>query len=355
VLGLPAGAFADRWDRRKLMLWADAGRALLTALIPIAALAGWNTMAVILLVTVPINALRVLFMAGFSSSVPSLVGRSQVARANGTIEAILSLSFIAGPAIAGILVGTIGAGPTLAIDAVSFAVSAASLTLVRRPLQAARTAVRETHIGTEMIEGLRFVIHNRTLRTVIAYWSATSVVTASIVNALIYLLTLEQHASPQTLGVILSAFGLGYTGGAVLAGAIARRRLGLTMLVANFGTALCVIVVALVQEPLVQLVVAAAAGMASAQVLIAYVTLRATIPPDELLGRVGSTARMLSIGLTPIGVFLGGVLLESIGGSATLLLIAVSVIALTLLFALSATQRGAVAGPAHEPGAAGAV
>ena len=139
VLGLPAGAIADRWDRRKLMLWADAGRALLTALIPIAVLAGWNTMAVILLVTAPINALRVLFMAGFSSSVPSLVGRSQVARANGTIEAIFSLSFIAGPALAGILVGTIGAGPTLAIDAVSFAVSAASLSLVRRPLQAART------------------------------------------------------------------------------------------------------------------------------------------------------------------------------------------------------------------------
>ena len=42
IIGLPAGAIADRWDRRKLMLWSDAGRALLTALIPIAALAGWD-------------------------------------------------------------------------------------------------------------------------------------------------------------------------------------------------------------------------------------------------------------------------------------------------------------------------
>ncbi len=197
ILGLPAGAIADRWDRRKLMLWADAGRALLTALIPIAVLAGWNTMVVIVLVTAPINALRVLFMAGFSSSVPSLVGRSQVARANGTIEAILSLSFIAGPALAGILVGTIGAGQTLAIDAVSFAVSAASLSLVRRPLQAARLGPRDTHFIADIVEGLRFVIHQRTLRTVITYWSATSVVAASLTNALIYLLTIDQHATPQ--------------------------------------------------------------------------------------------------------------------------------------------------------------
>jgi hypothetical protein len=64
---------------------------------------------------------------------------------------------------------------------------------------------------------------------------------------------------------------------------------------------------------------------------------------------------MLSIGLTPIGVFLGGVLLQSIGGAATLALIGAGVLALTLLFALSATQRGAVAGPAHQQGAAGSV
>jgi hypothetical protein len=127
------------------------------------------------------------------------------------------------------------------------------------------------------------------------------------------------------------------------------------MLAANVGTGVCVLVVAVVHEPILQAVVAAAAGITSAQVLISYVTLRATIPPDELLGRVGSTARMLSIGLTPIGVFLGGVLLQSIGGAATLALIGAGVLVLTALFALSATQRRAVAGPAHPVGAAGSV
>ena len=104
------------------------------------------------------------------------------------------------------------------------------------------------------------------------------------------------------------------------------------------------LVVALVHEPLVQMLAAAGAGITGAQALISYVTLRATIPPDELLGRVGSTARMLSIGLTPIGVLVGGVLLQSVGGSATLVVIGVLAFALAGLFALSATQRGAVAG-----------
>src|SRR3990170_4877276 len=68
VLGLPAGALADRWDRRRMMLWADAGRAVLTAGIPLSYWLGRPTIAVILIVAVPTNALRVLSDAAYSSA-----------------------------------------------------------------------------------------------------------------------------------------------------------------------------------------------------------------------------------------------------------------------------------------------
>ena len=71
-------------------------------------------MPVILLVVFPINALRAVFMAAWTSMMPALVGRDQVGRASSYAEAVFSLSFIVGPAIAGILVTTIGAGWTLA-------------------------------------------------------------------------------------------------------------------------------------------------------------------------------------------------------------------------------------------------
>ena len=136
ALAMIAGALADRNDRKRMMFLADAGRAILTALIPISAILAGPTMAVILIVAAPMSMLRSFFRAGYISSVPALVGRSQVGRANSFFEAIYSVGFIVGPAIAGVLATTIGPGPTLAIDAASFAVSALGLLFVRRDLRA---------------------------------------------------------------------------------------------------------------------------------------------------------------------------------------------------------------------------
>jgi ENTS family enterobactin (siderophore) exporter len=141
LIGLPAGAYADRWDRRRTMLYADLGRALLTALIPLAVALHLPTMAVVLLVVFPINALRVVFMAAWTAAVPNLVGRALIGPATSYFEAIFALGFILGPAIAGILAASIGPGPTLAIDALSFVASAVALAFVRSSLR--ESVVRE--------------------------------------------------------------------------------------------------------------------------------------------------------------------------------------------------------------------
>ena len=163
VLGLPAGAWADRWDRRRTIIATDLGRALLTALIPLSAMLGWDTMTVLLLVALPINALRVLFLAAWTASIPMLVGTDRIARAQGAMEAIFSVSFILGPALAGILVSVIGPVGTIGIDALSFAISAATMALVRRKLQGERT-VAEQHIVREIGEGVRYLVHEPVLR-----------------------------------------------------------------------------------------------------------------------------------------------------------------------------------------------
>src|SRR5438552_299438 len=119
-LGLVAGAYADRHDRRRMIILSDLGRAILTALIPISYWLGLPTIAVILLVTAPIHVLRVFWLAAWSAAVPSLVGRDMVGRASGIAEAFFSLAFIIGPALAGIFAGIIGPAPTLAIVAASF-------------------------------------------------------------------------------------------------------------------------------------------------------------------------------------------------------------------------------------------
>ena len=121
--GMIAGAIADRSDRKRMMFLADLVRAGLTAMIPLSVALGGPTMVVIVVVTAPMAVCRSFFLAGYTASVPALVGRSQIGRANSYFEVIFSMGFIIGPAVAGLLAASIGPGPTLAIDAVSFALS----------------------------------------------------------------------------------------------------------------------------------------------------------------------------------------------------------------------------------------
>lgn len=345
--GLLSGALADRWDRRRLIILADLGRALLTAMVPLSYALGWPTIAVILLVTFPINTLRVVFLSAWTAAIPSLVGREQVGRANGLAEAIFSVSFIVGPAIAGLLVAVIGPGPTLAIDAASFLASAAAMTLVHRPLQAQRERAR-THILSEIAEGLRYLARERVLRVVVAFWSVVSVMSAPLVPAVIFYLTKDRHATSDVVGLIISGYGVGYLVGALLAGRFAKGRLGLIMLGANGVLSVSLVGFAELDHPVAQAVMTFLAGVGGALTLIPYITLRATIPPDELLGRVGSTARTISLGLSPIGLIIGGLALDVVGGAATLLAIAGLVVLASVAFAFSASLRSAVAGPGRE-------
>ena len=347
LLGLPAGAFADRLDRRKMMFSADLGRAILTALIPISVALGGPTMGVILLVTFPINALRVLWLAAYTAAVPGLVGRSQVGRANAIFEAVFNIGFVLGPSIAGILALTIGPGPTIAVDAASFFISAAAILFVRRPLKPPPRTV-ETHLVAEMREGVAYVVSHPILRTVILYWGLVAIGTGGLTQALTYHMEIDRALGSAVLGFVISAFGIGSLLGAVIATKLVGGVLGRNMLVGTFITGLSILIIVL--EPPVPVVIAAAfiAGIAQSNVLIAYITLRTNHSPDALLGRVGSTARLLSVGLTPIGLLAAGFIIDAANGATALAAMGVWSLALTVVFGLSATVRGARS-PAVRP------
>lgn len=339
VVGLVAGAYADRHDRRRTMLWADLGRGLLTALIPISFWLGLPTMAVILLVTAPINLLRVFWLAAWTAAMPNLVGRELVGRAAAMAEAYFSLAFLIGPAIAGVLVGLIGPAPTLAVDAATFAVSVVSLVFVRRPLQA-RAPTGGLELRRDVVEGVRYVWGHPVLRAIVAFWGAFSVAMAPLGLAVVFAISRDRGLPPEAVGITLSVFGLGYLGGSLLSGALSHGRLGLSMLAGSGLGAVALVGFAVGPWPHV-LAAAAVSGFAEAVLLVAYLTLRTTIPPDELLGRVGGTARMISVGLTPIGFLAVGILLDLVGGHGTILVMAAVTAAISLVGLLSPSLRGA--------------
>jgi predicted MFS family arabinose efflux permease len=343
LFGLPAGVLADRLDRRRMMLVSDAMRALLTALIPLSALLGLPTMAVILLVTFPINTFRVLFMSGWTGAVPNLVGRRTLGRAVSAVEGLISLSFIIGPAIAGIAVGAIGATQTLAIDAASFAFSATTLLLIRRPFQGDRSTVERAPFLTEMRDGIAFIAHHRVLRLALAIWTGVGIVAAGMIAAVTFAITIDRGMGAEDLGFILSAYGVGNLIGALSGGRFTHGRLAPPLLGGYAIQGAAIVVVGLPMTlPLSALLVAGlVAGLGSGLSVVAYLTYRASATPDRLLGRVGSTARTISIGLQPIGMFATGILLDAIGGNETVTLIGVGTLTLCFLFALSPTLRHA--------------
>lgn len=341
VFGMVAGALADRSDRKRMMFLADLGRAGLTALIPLSVAVGGPTMAVILVVAAPMSILRSFFLAGYTASVPSLVGRSQVGRANSYFEAIYSVGYIVGPAIAGVLASIIGPGPTLAIDAVSFGLSALGLAFVQRDLRAPVDRPRG-RLLTEIREGIDFIAGNPTLRTVILFWGATSILTAPLVTALAVFVIRELKEPASILGLILTAYGLGTVAGSLLsARRFGRSRPGPVLLGGNLVLGLALLVVSVSVQVPVLVGVGLAAGIAQSMVLVTYITLRTAYSPDELLGRIGSTARTISLGLQPVGLLAGGALIDLTSGATVIALMGLAVAAVSLVFVPVAALRRA--------------
>ena len=347
VFGLLAGVIADRSDRRLMILGADFGRAILTALIPLTIYLHGPTIAVILLIAAPMSMLRALFLAAYTAAMPSLVGRPLLGRATSTLETVYSLSFVIGPSIAGLLAAVVGFGPTIAVDALSFLVSSAAMALIRRPLQE-RQDRPPLDLRAEIREGIAYIAGHPTLRLAVSYWGLISVITAGLIPVLTYFVTKQLGLGTATFGLLLSANGIGYLIGAIAMNRVRLRSAGKLMLVGT-GIEAIAMIVAVNGQPVVLFPAAFVVGLSSAAVVITYVTLRSAAAPDELLGRVGSTARTLSIGLQPIGMISAGVLLDSIGGGATLLLMGAALLLATLAFSVSATLRRAMVIGGHVP------
>jgi MFS family permease len=346
VVAAVAGALADRGDRKRMMFGADLGRALFTALIPLSVLVGGPTMVVIVLVSAPLAILRGFFRAGYLASIPNLVGRSQLARGNGIVETAVSASFILGPAIAGFLVVTIGPGLTLAVDAASFALSSAGLLLVRRELKAPANRP-PSRIVDDIREGIDYVVHHPVLRTVVLLFAATSAVLMPVGAALTFRIVRDLGQSPAAFGLALTGYGVG-----TLVGSLAATRLGpgtdvaRAMVVAMLVIAAGLLAVAGTNSLPLLVALAVLAGAGEAALAVVYVSVRAANSPDALVGRIASTARVMALGLMPIGSLIGGVLIDSVGGTGTLAIMGAAIGLLALVFSQVGALRRASLAPA---------
>jgi MFS family permease len=341
VMGTVAGAYADRGDRKRMMLLADVGRAAFTALIPLSVLLRLPTMAVVILVAAPLAILRGFFRAGYLAAMPNLVGRSQLARGNGILEGAGAAAFVVGPAVAAFLVTVVGPGPTLALDAASFAVSALGLFLIDRELKAPADRPPSRMVD-DIREGIVYIARNPVLRTAIALFALSATCLIPVTAAMTFRLVRDLGLGPGAFGLTLSGLGVG-----TLVGALTASRLGPSTNVARVLVGSVVLMgapiagSALVDSLPPIVLLSALSGAGEAALIVVYVSIRAANSPEALVGRIGSTARTITLGLGPIGSLVGGVLIDTVGGTATLAIIGLAACATGLAFSRAAALRAA--------------
>lgn len=323
LVGLPAGAYLDRLRRRPVLVASDVLRALLLATIPTAAAFGRLGIGLLLVVSLLVGVARVFFDVGYQSYLPTVVGPGGVLRGNSTMETIRTAGQIAGPGLGGWLTGLLGAADVVLIQALTFAVSAASLVAVRARETVPAAAPARTPLRAQIGEGLAYVARTPVLRAT-AITSAVCNLTFALASAVtVIFLTRELGLSATAVGLVVAAGSVMAMAGAAATPWLARR----------IGSARVVWVALAVTGPLavlgplaqrgwwVTLVVVGTAAGELGQIVYAItnVSLRQRLCPDGVLGRVNATMRVLIMGLYPVGALLGGVLGELLGARGALL------------------------------------
>lgn len=329
LLGLVAGALADRWDRRRVMIAADVLSSMLLASVPVAAAAGVLTVPHLLAVAFLGPALGVFFDGAVFGAVPMLVGRDRIAQANSYTWSVASVIEIVVPAAAGALLAVLHPAWLLGLDAVSFAVSAALLAAIHRPMHDAgreRAPLTLGQVGRDIGEGVRWLVHHPGVR------SMTVVGTLLMVSIGGYMaLSVVWIDRVLGLGTEGWRFGTTYVAWAVggLAASLALPRVVRFVTPARIAlTALPVAAVLGVVTSRVETWWVAAPffvvwAAATTLVTINSVTYRQQVTPEPLLGRVNTAGRMLSWGLGWTGgAFLSGIAVGLVGLRPTMLLFA---------------------------------
>jgi hypothetical protein len=133
--------------------------------------------------------------------------------------------------------------------------------------------------------------------------------------------------------------------GSLLTARSARRPVASILLGGSFATGCFLLVVATTDQVPILLAASIAAGVAQSMVLVTYITMRTAYSPDELLGRIGSTARTISLGLQPLGLLAGGALIDLTNGSTTIAVMGLVLALLSVAFLPVRALRRATAQP----------
>nr|WP_078960175.1 MFS transporter [Streptomyces sp. NRRL B-24085] len=345
LLSLLAGAWVDGRRTRTVMIVSDAGRALALGAAALAALMGGLGLPALFVVVLAVGVLSVFFDVAYQSSLVRLVRRDQLVRGNSALEGSRSAAQIGGPALGGALVSWLSAPVAAAAGALFFALSFLSIRRIRRREPVPEHTERPSRTGRRILEGLRFVGREASLRTVCLASAAFQFSFAALMTVYLLFLPRELHLSGTVVGLSLAAVGPGALLGSLLAARLPGR----------FGHGVVLVSAAAIGDGAFLWVPAlhgSSAGTVAALLAVGFVfgaggqlvnvtvmTVRQAVTPYGMQGRAAATITFVGMGLTPLGSLLGGHLAQEWGLRTSLLVTAAGMLLSPAVMALSPLAR----------------
>jgi len=343
VFGLFAGALADRWDRKKIMIWCDIGQLVLVGTIPVAIWLGKLAMPQIYVIAVATSILSTFFDAAGASALPNVTGPADLMDGLRQGQAAGEVIRISGGVIGGSLFAIARAIP-FAANAVSFAASAVTLRLIRKDFQESpdeEAAESAQDLWHDITAGLRWLWNHKLVRLVTLVNSADSL-RYGAGYLVIVLLAERLHTPAAGIGAIFAAAGVGALLGNVAAGWAGKRfTFGTVTLSMLWVEAIVFPLYAIAPSAVIIGLIAMVEEFVSPIYELMLGNYRMLVTPDALRGRVGSAVQIATFGAQSVGAIASGFLIDWLGARTSAVVLGGWLIALAVIVTLSSQIRGA--------------
>jgi len=351
VVGVLVGPIADRTTAWRLLVGADAVRAVAFTALGVLAWLHVPQVAPILGIAFAAACATVFFDAALAITVQDLYPRDRLVAANSTIEAASQSARIIGPVAAGLLATTAGVQVALWIDAATFVLSLSTAVLVLRPRRRPSAHTRSQAIPVaprrpplrfwrDFADGLRYLRAQRLIFTLTVLFAITNLC-LGVDTLLIYFCRVTLNLTDLTTSGVIAAGGAAGVAGAFAGPWLAARFNRVALVTGSVAVAGCAVAVMAGARSWWQLAIANAALLFAAALGSLLVrSIRQELVPRHLLGRVTAAARTLFISATPLGAIVASGITTASGGSPRpAFLAAGSVLAVSSVAAWGTTLR----------------
>jgi MFS family permease len=324
ALVLFGGVFADRYSPRAIMLVSNAFRSILVGLLAALVLTNFIQLWELYVLAFLFGTVDALFYPAFDTMPPRLLEEKNLAAGNGLVQISMQISGLIGPALAGIIIAVLGGrsgnGIAFALDAASFAVSAASLLLVRDVIAGAHAGeamTTEAHTGArsmlvEVRAGLRYAWSDPVIRVLLGLALMAGVAISSPMDVGLATLAHSRFsAGAAAFGIMFTIFGVGSLIGMIGTGVFGiERRRGMMLIIIVTIVGSCVVGIGLFPNFPTVCVLLGVIGIAGGYVNVMVTTWLQTRTAQAMMGRVMSLMSLSSVGLAPLSLAASGILAQ---------------------------------------------